>query len=196
MAALMLQVPEETARVLRELPVPGEPEKGDPHITVIYLGKDVPIDLISSMIPVIYKISSATLPFSVTTNHVSYFPAGEDGVPIIAEVNSPELHRFRENLCKALDEAGLPYDKKFPEYKPHTTLAYDSNPETTVDLNIPEISWGAHELVLWGSNRDAGRLVVKFPFSLLTNKAASESDNAFYRVAVQVAAWKERDQFV
>lgn len=198
MAALMIQVPEETARVLHEIPVPGTKEQHDPHITVMYLGKDIPIERISKMLPVIYDVTSQTLPFSVATSHVSNFPGGDDGVPVIAKINSPALHRFRDALCKAFEDAGLPYDKKFPIYKPHTTLAYAPDPETTVDIDIPEISWGAHELVLWGSNRGTGRLVVKFPLSLPLAKVASTRTpkEALYRAAIKLALWGERDQHV
>jgi 2'-5' RNA ligase len=202
MAALMFQVPADTARVLHEIPVPGEKELGDSHITVMYLGKDVPIDRISTMLPVIYDITSKTVPFSVATNHVSNFPGGDDGVPVIARITSPALHRFRDELCAAFDEAELPYDTKFPEFKPHTTLAFSSDPETSVDLDIPEISWGAHELMLWGSDRGMGRLVIKFPLSLPMAKAARvayrrpEPQEALYRAAVKLAAWGRSDRFV
>jgi 2'-5' RNA ligase len=197
MAALMFQVPEETARVLREVPVPGDPEKNDPHITVLFLGKDVPIDKISSMIPAIYEVTSQTLPFTVATSHISNFPGGKDGVPIIAKINSPALHRFQEELRKAFEEADIAYDNKWPEYKPHTTLAYDTDPKTTIDLDIPEVSWGAHELVLWGSNNGTGRIVVKFPLSLPQGKVAAEPDETeFYRIAVKLAAWRQQSQTV
>jgi 2'-5' RNA ligase len=197
MAALMLCVPDETARILHEIPVPGEPERHDPHITVMYLGKDIPISMISKMLPVIYEVTSKANPFSVATSHVSYFPAGDNGVPIIAKIVSPPLHRFRDDLVKAFDDNKLPYDNKFPVYKPHTTLAFDPNPKTTFDLDIPEISWGAHELVLWGSNRGTGRLVIKFPLSLPQGKAASKSSyNPLYRATVQLSAWASRDSHV
>jgi hypothetical protein len=170
---------------------------------VIYLGKDVPLERISKMLPVIFSVTSKTPPFSVSTNHVSCFPAGDDGVPIIAKIVSPALHRLRENLIAALEDNDLEYDKKFPEYKPHTTLAYSSDPKTTVDIDIPELTWGAHELVLWGSNRGTGRLVIKFPLSLPQGKvagpyaeAAAQAVTTYHRATVQLAAWGKKDCFV
>lgn len=197
MAALMLQVPQETARVLHEVPVPGNPEREDPHITMLYLGKDLPVERIGEMLPVIYGVTSSTLPFSVSTSHISNFPGNDDGVPVIAKIDSPDLHRFHAALCDAFDEAEIFYDKKFPIYKPHTTLAYAPDPETKVDIDIPEISWGAHELVLWGSNHGTGRLVVKFPLSLPMAKVARASDpmSDLYRAAVRLSLWSERNQF-
>jgi 2'-5' RNA ligase len=197
MAALMLQVPAETARVLHELPVPGNRERHDPHVTVMYLGKNLPIERIGEMLPVIYDVTSKTLPFSVSTSHVSCFPGGDDGVPVIAQIDSPELHRFRKKLTQAFEAADIPYDRKHPEYKPHTTLAYDPDPDTEVDLDIPEVSWGAHELVLWGADRGTGRLVVKFPLSLPNGKVASTSSHAaLYRAAVRLSLWGHRDKLV
>ena len=197
MAALMFQVPSETARILHEIPVPGNPELHDPHITVMYLGKDVAVEAIGEMLPVIFDVTSTTAPFSVKTSHISNFPAGNEGVPVIARIESPALHEFRQRLADAFDENDLFFDKKFPDYKPHTTLAWDPNEDTTVDIDIPEVSWGAHELLLWGSNRGTGRLVIKFPLSLPQGKVAGIKDNSHRdRAIVQLANWARKDSFV
>lgn len=194
MAALMFPVPEETARILCELEVPGTPEPANSHVTVVYLGEDVPIGRIAELMPVLYEVTSRTVPFSVSTDLITTFPPGDDGVPVIAKVHSPELHAFRKQLCTCMDGAGIEYDKKYPEYKPHVTVAYAQDPDTEFELEIPEISWGATELTLWGSNRGTGRLVVKFPLSLPEGRVASE--RALTRACVQVAMWSKRDAFV
>lgn len=173
MAALMFVVPDETARILRELKVPkGTPEQNS-HITVVHLGDDVSIDRIAEVVPILYDVTFQTLPFSVSTNRITTFSAGKDGVPVIAAIESQELHDFRGELCRALDEAGQEYSKKFPIYKPHVTLTYAQDPATRLDLSIPKISWACHELLLWGSNRGDGRLVVKFPLSLPIGRVAT-----------------------
>jgi 2'-5' RNA ligase len=194
MAALMFTVPEETSRVLGELPVPGKPERAHLHITVVYLGDDTPIERIGQLLPVLYEVTSKTMPFSVSTDLITTFPAGKDGVPVIAKVRSPELHAFQQALRQAMDEAGIEYNNKFPVYKPHVTLAYAKDPDTLFEADIPEISWPAHELLLWGSNRGVGRLVVKFPLSLPMSRVASEG--ALQRATVQLALWGKRDRFV
>lgn len=194
MAALMFSIPEETARILKEISVPGTPDASASHITVVYLGDDVPIERIGELLPVLYEVTSKTLPFSVSTDRISTFPPGKDGVPVIARVQSPELHAFRAALCEAMDAAGLEYDNKFPVYKPHVTVAYAKDRELRFELEFPEVSWAAHELLLWGSNRGSGRLVVKFPLSLPIGKIAS--DSALQRSMVQLALWGRRDRFV
>ena len=163
----------------------------------MYLGKDIPIERISKMLPVIFDVTSSTTPFSVASSEVGCFPAGDDGVPVIAKVSSPPLHEFRERLTQAFDANDLEYDKKFPEYKPHVTLAYDGDGD--FELEFPEIVWGAHELVLWGSNRGTGRLVVKFPLSLPQGRTANSGgyqfSSAYARAAIQVAMWGQKDSF-
>lgn len=176
MAALMFTLPEETSRVLSELEVPEGVPEHNKHITVVYLGKDVPIETIARLLPVLHEVTSKTVPFSVSTDHITTFPAGDDGVPVIAKVVSPELHAFRANICQAMDDAGVEYDKKYPDYKPHVTLTYAKDMSTKFELDIPEISWPTHELVLWGSNRGDGRLVVKFPLSLPMARVATIED--------------------
>jgi 2'-5' RNA ligase len=185
-AALMFPLPEETARVLGELDVPEGTPEHNKHITVVYIGKDVPIERIASLLPVLFDVTSKTLPFSAATDHVTTFPAGDDGVPVIAKVSSPELHAFRASICQAMDDAGIDYDKKFPDYKPHVTLTYAKDPETEFELEIPEIRWMCSELTLWGSNRGTGRLVVSFPMSLSNAEVLNKA-------AVKVAAHKARD---
>lgn len=172
MAALMFVVPDETARILKELDVPeGTPEHHS-HITVVYLGDDVPIETIANVVPILYEVTFQTLPFSVSTGHVTTFPVGKDGVPVIARVDSPALHEFRAEICRALDAAGQSYSKKFPDYKPHVTLTYAKDPDTKFELSFPKLSWGCHELLLWGANRGTGRLVINFPLSLPSGRVA------------------------
>jgi 2'-5' RNA ligase len=188
MAALMLRVPHETARLLSEVQYGdvGERESpGEYHITVTYLGKEIPIEQITKAIPIIFGITSKTRPFTVGTDHISTFPPGEDGVPIIARVNSPELHTLRDALWAAFDAAGIPYDKKFPEFKPHVTVGYSKDPLAgeVVNADFPRIEWGAHELILWGADRGDGRLSVTFPFSVSMARAASVLNRAYVKLA-------------
>lgn len=188
MAALMFQVPEDTARVLAEVQVPGTPEKKDHHITVVSLGDDIPVERLGEILPAIYDVTSTTPPFTVSTDLVATFPSGKNGVPIIAKVQAPQLHTLKDRLCAALDEAWFEYDDKFPEYVPHVTLAYDPDPLTKFETEIPKIQWGANELVLWGANRGSGRLVIKFPLSLPGTHVASTSDD-FLSACIKLARW-------
>ena len=168
MAFLGIKVPHETARLLGEVEVPGHTEAASHfHITMIYLGKDVPIEVLQKALLATYEVTSKTKPFTVRTSTLTCFPKGDDGVPIICRVDSDALHELRERIRLSYDAHDVPYDKKFPEYKPHVTLAYGD--EEIPEKRIPTVEWGAHELVLWGGDSGDRRLVMTFPFSIETS---------------------------
>ncbi len=189
MAFLGLRVPQETARILAEVDIGKWGEKEPPssfHITMAYMGREVPIETIAQMIPAIFPVVAKTSPFTVSTSHVTTFPPHpEDGVPIIARVDSEPLHAFRAAVCQAMDAAGVDFSKKFPDYKPHVTLAYAKDAlvhyDNAFDIHIPTIEWAAHELVLWGGDNGDNRLIVTFPLSIAMSKTA------MHRAYVQLA---------
>lgn len=189
MAFLGLKPPAETARILSEIDFGdfGEKEPASSlHVTMLYVGKDIPIEKIASMIPTIFSVVSQTKPFTVSTSRVTTFPPNpEDGTPIIALIDSNELHAFRKAMCAAFDAAKLDYNKKYPEYRPHLTLGYSEDPmvnaDNAVDLSIPVVEWGAHELVLWGGDNGDNRIIITFPLSVATTKTA------MHRAYVQLA---------
>lgn len=183
MAFLGLSVPAPTARLLSEVDYGGVGEATGTdtyHITICYLGKEIPMGRIGKALPVIFDVTSHTKPFTVGTNQVTTFPSNPDGTPVICRVVSDALHELRDNLWAALDDAGIEYDKKYPEFKPHVTLAY-AKEDVEIDKEFPTVEWGAHELVLWGGDSGDGRLVVNFPFSLEQREAAVR--RAFVRLA-------------
>ena len=186
MAFLGLKVPPETSRILSEINYGDVGEKEPPssqHITMVYLGKEVPIEKIAALIPVVFGVVSQTKPFTVATKKVSTFPANpDDGTPIIALIDSPELHVFRKAVTDAFDAAQVEYNKKYPSYVPHVTLGYSEEPlKQPINLDIPVVEWGAHELVLWGGDTGDNRIIITFPFSIALDKAA------MHRAYVQLA---------
>lgn len=171
MAFIGISVPHETARILSELDVPGTKESiSHFHITMIYLGSGVPIEQLTDAIKATFKVTAKTKPFSVSTSLVTCFPKNEDGVPIICRVNSDPLHDLRKRLTSAFSAGGVQYNKKYPDYKPHVTLAYAE--EEIEERTIPTVTWGAHELVLWGGDEGDRKLIVRFPFSIVSRVAS------------------------
>lgn len=171
MAFVGLKIPHETARLLSELEVPGKrSDVAESHITMIYLGKEVPIDVIAQAMKVTYGVTTATAPFSVRTSLVTCFPKGDDGVPVICRVESEPLHFLHGRLKTALQLHGVPFNDKWPDFKPHVTLSYADAP--MADQVIPSVEWGAHELVLWGGDNGDRRLIITFPFSITISASA------------------------
>lgn len=180
MAALMLTVPSQAHAGLKVLPVPLE---DDPHVTIVYLGDDVPVETLGELVPTIYGVASSVNPFSVSTQTVSTFPEGANGVPIIALVDAPALHQLKDQLCAALDSVGYEYETKFPEYKPHITLTYGPSHVAGLSTQISPVSWRATDVWLWGANRGTGELMMKFPFEGRMTQAAHA------RALVKLASW-------
>ena len=175
MAIMGLAVPHATARLFSEIDVPGTREPtSSMHITLLYVGKQVPIEVIADAVKATYAVTSQTKPFTVRASRVMSFPINpddEDGHPVIARVESDALHDFRRKLAASFDDAGIEFSKKFPDYKPHVTLAYA--PEAVEEFTIPTIEWGAHEVVLWGGDEGDGRILVTFPLALKPSRDAA-----------------------
>ena len=164
MAFLGFKASDEAADLFERIVVPGNREpKHRYHITLLYLGSDVPIDDVARAALVAYGITRNAQPITVLSRLVTSFPEGDDGVPIIARIESPGLHAFQTRVRTAFDEEGIEYSKRFPEYKPHVTLAYSDAGTNMPDQSIPPIVWTLSELVLWGGDEGEDRIVVTLP---------------------------------
>ncbi len=192
MSFLGIRVPNDITRVLSEVEVPGAKEPRDHmHITICNLGKNVPIEQIVRVIMATYQVTSKTKPFTVRTNQVTSFSSNpDDGVPIIARIESDALHALRAALCASLDAHKVEYSKRYPEFKPHVTLAYSPDPmvdaDKAADKAIPSIEWGVGEIVLWGGDSGDEKLTVTFPLSIAMTR------EAVYRAAVRLALNKKQ----
>jgi 2'-5' RNA ligase len=176
MSMVGLRVPAETARVFSELSVPGVPEDpGFLHITMLYMGDDVPVETLAKAMTVMFGITRQTNPFTVRTSVMTCFPKNDDGVPIICRIESEALHFLQGRIKAAFQMHGVPFSDRHPEYKPHVTLAYADEP--IEDQAISTLEWGAHEVFLWGGDQADQRLIVTFPLSI----------DASQRLALRVA---------
>ena len=192
MSFIGFRVPHETARLLSEIDVPGDKDSTDHfHVTIIHLGDEVPIETLGKAFVATFKVSSKTAPFTVSTSRISCFPqknspksARDDKVPVICRIESDPLHMLQQNLKESLNAAGVPFEDKFPEYKPHVTLAW--NATAIDDKRIPTVEWGAHELVLWGGDEGDRRVVITFPFS---HKTAALSKRVGARYVGKSPPW-------
>lgn len=172
MAFVGLRVPHDAARLFETVDVPGERlSASDMHITMFYLGKDVPIEVVARAMVVAHGVTSSRTPFLVEYDEVSSFPAGPDGVPIICPVRSLELHRYRQSLKEAFEAGGVPFSNKHPDYRPHTTLSYyvpgPGEEGFSYSAKLPgPLSFTALELTIWGGDDGDGVVHVGIPFVL------------------------------
>lgn len=171
MALLSIQAPSEVARALGRITVPGTPEPRETyHVTLLYLGKDVPIDEVSKALVVAYRVAEVTKPIPLMVDEVSSFPKGDDGFPIICPVRSPELHHLWGALCSAFDSAGVEYSKKFPVYQPHVTLAYHTK-DLEQKIPVGPLDWVSYEMTLWSGNSGDDAVTITIPFSFPSKEA-------------------------
>jgi len=165
MSFIGLKCPHEVGRLLHGIEVPGE--KVPPtefHVTILYLGKDVPMEMLGKAIVAAAEVAAAQKPFRCTLTHSTCFPKNEDGVPIICPVACPELYELHTKLKESFDGAGVDYSKKYPEYKPHLTLSYAE--ESVEDEPFGPLEWSAYEMVLWGGDAGDDKLATNFPFAM------------------------------
>lgn len=168
MAWLGLVVPPETGRILESVEVPGQREKAsDMHVTVLYMG-DVPVDVAAAGMVAAVSVAKLQAPFLCACDSVDSFPPNpEYGIPVIAPVIAPAIHDLHAKLVLAFDAAGLPYSKKFPEFKPHVTLARNLGQDAKpYSAPLPgQCSWVASELFVWGGE-NGSLFSARIPFVL------------------------------
>ena len=179
MAMLAIPVPEEISALLRKIKVEGEPASTPQHITLFYLGDKVSIRHIGQALEATYWVVQDSQPFAVRIDHVSSFPKGEDGVPIICPVRDKALNDFRATLKDAFDRDDVSYSNRFPTFKGHVTLAYH-NGKAPEDREIPALTWTVTEVILYGGDEGDERLTVRFPLG------GPETKTAFYRGLVRL----------
>lgn len=202
MALLSMRVPHDTARLLSSLDVPGDKEDvAYMHVTLVYLGEDADMDAILRAIAATYRVTTRTKPFMLRANRISHFDGDGEKVPIICPIESDELHALQSELRREFDASGVDYSKKFPEYKPHCTLAYETAPLTeNVDRPIdPSLQWGAHSVTLWAGRHGDEKLACEFSLTMgssrddkKTKTASAKAPNEAARNAVRVELFSER----
>jgi 2'-5' RNA ligase len=187
MAFLGIKVPHEIARALAGIDISPQGEKvtlSTMHVTILYLGKETPVEKLLAATEAAFSVTSTFPPFQVETSLVSTFSANpDDGIPIIARIDSPALHELKDALKASFKKAGVEFPDKYPEYKPHVTLGYSQDLETEIrDKKIaPPVQWGVGEVVLWGGDKGDEKLTVTFPLSIAPTKEAKRK--VFAKVA-------------
>lgn len=172
MAFIGIEVPPEVAVALEQISVPGVKEPRDHyHITLLHLGSEIPIENVSRAGLATFLSCSSFAPFETAIGHIESFPQGDDGFPIVARIISTGIHRLQSFMVSTFDRLGIDFSKKFPEYKPHVTLSYADRP-IQPRLIVPT-RWTVRQVVVWGGDKGANRMVVKVPLEHLEDKATS-----------------------
>jgi 2'-5' RNA ligase len=169
MALFYTKLPHETERLLTSglsLPNVELDVEEWKHITLVYLGDDVPLETVAQAMVAAYDVVSTTPPFTVRVNEITTFPKNDSGLtPVICRIHSPEIHYLQERLCVVLDHYRIAYSKKFPEYKPHVTLGYTEGSFSDQVLSTP-VEWGVHEIHLGAGDERDQRCCITYPLRI------------------------------
>lgn len=163
MAFLGIRISSEVGRLIAGLEVPGEKEApSEYHITILCFEDNWPISEIAKATKATFNVISEIVPFLVKSSKVSHFPSYDDGpIPIIAPVDSKELHELHKKMCKEFDKAKIDYKKTFKDYKPHITLAYSKDKHDDFKID-PEVKFSVNDIVLWGGDHADDRIFITF----------------------------------
>lgn len=165
MAFIGIRILPEIGRSLAGVKVPGNKEdSSEYHITILCFEKDWAISEIAKAMEATYNVVSKIKPFKVKTNSVKSFPKreGED-VAVVAEIESPALHKLNEKLKKEFDKTDVSYSKLFKDYNPHITLSYADKEIKKFDID--EVEFTVQEIVLWGGDHGDDRIFITFPLN-------------------------------
>lgn len=184
MAFLGIQVPTIESKLLSEIDVPGEKENiNEFHITMLFFEDNWAIEKVSAALEATYKILKNEKPFIVTTNTIKSFPVSDNNpYPIIAKIESKELHKLNDKIKKEFDKQNIEYSKKFKDYKPHITLSYSK--DKIKDFKIDPITFTIGEIVIWCGNHNNQTIKITFPLKK-TNKHSFllQKTELFYKFA-------------
>lgn len=163
-AFLGIRVPLEAGRLLSKLEVPGDQESpSEYHITLLHLGDNWPISEVCKAMEAAYQVISKIEPFHVKAKKVSHFPPREGHpTPIVAPVESEELHELRKKLATRFNKEKIDFSKTFKDFKPHITLAYSEEGHDDYKID-PALEFVVNEVVLWGGDHGDDRIFITFP---------------------------------
>ena len=144
-------VPKEIAK---QFPIEGrqKEDKSPCHITILQLGSVIPA-LEKKLLRIINEVCEATKPFVVSLKKPRKFVNDKGQIILHSPVKSGRLVKFHDNLRAALLNAGIQVDDKFPEFKPHITIAYCNNRKELKYYKQfkPQGEWIVNSIWIWST---------------------------------------------
>ncbi len=155
MAIVALEVPRGVCQYLTRLNVPGErTPMEEMHVTIVQIDEEMTPVQVATITGAVREACVALPVFQAMVDHVTCFPGNDNGVPVICPVVSDGLHALHDVIVEALDARGIAFSKRFPEYKPHTTLAWSHESLEPMSLVRP-ITWTAAQVAMWPTRNGA-----------------------------------------
>ena len=147
---LFIPLPKELAK---KFPGLGENDDSPSHVTFLYIGdfknKAEQAELVEKLQEVFRKYWPKV---RASLDKLEYFdhPDKDRRVPHVSVKFDKDLSGFKHRVKQELQDAGIEVGDKFPEFKPHVTLAYLPGMDGAWDGPVPEGSWDFDEMEIWG----------------------------------------------
>jgi tRNA nucleotidyltransferase/poly(A) polymerase/2'-5' RNA ligase len=148
---LFIPLPKNLAK---KFPGLGENDDSPSHVTFLYIGdfqedeaeQERLVEILRAILKRWWPGAKATL------GPVDYFVHKDKDrvVPHVTVDFDKDLSAFRHRIKQELLEAGFEVADKFPEYKPHVTLAYLPGLDGKWKGPVPKGSWEFDEMEVWG----------------------------------------------
>lgn len=147
---LFIPLPKHLAK---KFPSLGEEDSSPSHVTFLYIG-DFPnegdqqklVDILKESCRRFWPLCEARL------GELDYFDHEDKDrrVPHVKVEFDKDLAGFKHRIKQELQEAGVEVEDKFPEYKPHVTLAYMPGMDAEWKGKTPKGAWTFSEMEVWG----------------------------------------------
>jgi 2'-5' RNA ligase len=130
------------------------PEDNSPsHVTFLYIGEVKGDERQKELIQVLKEVFSDCWEDCVgQLQSLEYFDHEDKDrrVPHMSVAFNRDMEEFRDCVKKGLEEGGFPVQDKFPEFKPHVSLAYMPGMDSQWDGERPNGAWQFDNMEVWG----------------------------------------------
>jgi tRNA nucleotidyltransferase/poly(A) polymerase/2'-5' RNA ligase len=149
-AGLFIPLPKELAE---KFPSLGDEDDSPSHVTFLYIGDYKEKADQEKLVEVLREALRKWWPGArARLDGLEYFDHHDKDrrVPHVSVDFDKDLSGFKHRVRQELSDAGLEVSDRFPEFRPHVTLAYMPGMDAEWDGPVPEGEWDFDEMEVWG----------------------------------------------
>ena len=147
---LFIPLPKELAK---KFPGLGEDDDSPSHVTFLYIGDFKDKAEQELLLETLQEVFRKWWPkCRASLDKLEYFDHHDKDrrVPHVSVKFDKDLSGFKHRVKQELQDAGIEVGDKFPEFKPHVTLAYMPGMDSEWEDEVPEGDWDFDEMEVWG----------------------------------------------
>jgi 2'-5' RNA ligase len=147
---LFIPLPKNLAK---KFPSLGQEDTSPSHVTFLYIGDFKGNARQAELVDVLKDVCRRWWPVcKAVLGDVDYFDHHDKDrrVPHVCVDFDKDLSGFRQRVKQELTNAGIEVGDRFPEYKPHVTLAYMPGMDGEWKGKVPKGSWDFDKMEVWG----------------------------------------------